>query len=107
MSKANEKKGKTDSFSEEGKGLFCFSCGKELCRGKSIDMPRIACPRCNASYAIFLEDGILNFLQLTDRDGNRVADDVMIQYHKRFIEEYKVAKLQRIVSAQINRGGSS
>lgn len=104
MSKTNEKKGKTDSSSDEGKGLFCFSCGKELCRGNSIDMPRIICPRCGATYAIFSEDGILNFLQLTDKDGHRVADDVMIEYHKRFTEEYKIAKLQKLVKAHLKKG---
>lgn len=100
---ATNKKGSGSQSHDEGKGLYCFSCGKEICRGNSIDAPRLTCPRCGASYAVFLEDGILNFVQLTDREGNKVADEIMLTYYKEFVTRFKQMKLQRIVAAHMNK----
>ena len=100
---ATNNKGKGGHVPDEGKGLYCFSCGKEICRGNSIDAPRLTCPRCGASYAVFLEDGILNFVQLTDSEGNKVADEIMLTYYKEFVTRFKQMKLQRIVATHMNQ----
>ena len=102
MSATNNKR-KGDHSQDEGKGLYCFSCGKEICRGNSIDAPKLTCPRCGATYAVFLEDGVLQFVQLMDSEGKKVADELSMAYYREFVTRFKQMKLQRIVAAHMNQ----
>ena len=42
-------------------------------------------------------------MQLTDREGNKVADEIMLTYYKEFVTRFKQMKLQRIVAAHMNQ----
>ncbi len=60
-------------------------------------------PGAGLPMLFFLEDGILNFVQLTDREGNKVADEIMLTYYKEFVTRFKQMKLQRIVATHMNQ----